>query len=51
MEKKFILIDEKTGKQYTRPTEKSAERLQAEKACEGVDLVIYEQINGVLYLY
>ena len=38
MAKKFILIDEKTGKQYTRQTEKSAERLQAEKASEGVEM-------------
>ena len=44
---KYILIDEKTGKEYTRSTEESAERLQAEKALNGVDLCIYvEHENG-----
>lgn len=50
--KKYILIDEATGKEYTRKTEKSAERLQMEKALNGVDLCIYvEEENGERYLY
>lgn len=40
--KKYLLINEQNGKRYERTTLKSAERLQNEKAIEGVDLTVYE---------
>lgn len=40
--KKYLLINEQNGKRYERATLKSAERLQNEKALDGIDLTIYE---------
>jgi len=50
--KKYILINEETGKRYERATIKRAERLQNDKALEGIDLCIYVlEENGNMYLY